>query len=1452
MVFKRKAMALALLAMCVECSTAFANSPLTQKLVEQAHFWEQRGRDDNAADAWRKVLKVDANNIEALVALGIFDAHSGNADLAKNHLDKLKEIKAGSAQIRLVEKAISLGTAGGKSQLENARRLAQQGDTEAAADSYRMIGDASRLKGDAALEYYQVLAGTKSGYAEAKRGLEKLAKENPSNHKYALAYAQTLTYRDASRPEGLALLESLTSKADVSRQAEEAWRQALTWMGLQSSNSKYFRNYLEKHPQDKTIQDKLASVNRPVRNDAPEERRPVNKPKPESPLAKGSAIGFKALDANDVPTAEKEFQSLIKSHPKDPVGYGGMGLVKMRQEEFIEARKFLQKALDLSSAKAKSNWKQAFDGANYWALIEDARTAFEDADSVKGIALLRKAVEINGTEPSGLLQLADALQAENDMAGAEENFKRVFNADKKEMRALDGLIGIYVLQKRLSDLEALGEYLLPRHLAIVANLKSEQMAAQAKQLEAAGDIVGAQRVLEDAILIKPEDAWLRMSLAKIYLKRDMAPQAQALLDALTNVEKPDAEALYVSALLSQMQQLWWEGLQTLERVPANARKPEMFALQKQLWIRVQLDRIDLLNKRGYVDQVREILTQIEAAAGTDNEYIGTLAALYIKLGDTERGFAMIRQAVQNTQQPSASLLLQYASTLMQANQEAELEAVMRKVAAMPKLQEDEIKSFKQLQKALSMRYSERAREAKDYAAAYAYIQPYLIETPDDNLLLLTLARIYSSAGDSEPAKELYTKVLETDPDNPEVLQGLVFAAIQIKDFSGAENYLDKLMRMQPENPRFIALAGNVARAQGHNGKALGYFKKALALEQAQRPLSGAGVDGLRLVTPGSVANNLNNFKVNPFAERKADTVPVVAQVAAPASVSAAATPTPPVLKEVPQLAPQYAAAAKPASTTSAAVAPVSTTPLVANGVTPASTSTSGTTTTTAIPAAVSNSTGVAVAGNVSSKSGNAPALLSVPAAPPVSQSSAVIRSNPLPVAKPVAGNAVSGADVKKASPFSSVTGRKTDSAASTAPVSAEEAALIKEIDALNELNRSEVTAGFAARARSGQSGLSQLKDLETPIEAHITTLGYGQFGLKVIPVVIDAGTLQLNDANIAGQFGRNTILNEQAKFAKVAFSTQARTRGLSDASSIEQVARGVALNLSYELAGVKLDVGSSPLNFPIQNVVGGLRWSTQSDGLNFSAEVSRRSVTDSYLSYAGAKDSLYGLNWGGVTRNGLRLDASYDGEDGGVYGALGLYGINGKNVVKNTMVDAGAGIYWRAYRTKDTTVTTGLGLNSSFYKKNLRYFTYGHGGYFSPQSYLALNVPLEISGRYGKLSYQAGASVGVQHFREDAAPYYPLISADQTELELFAAANPALNIASSYAGQSHTGLQYKISGALEYLLSPHFTLGGRLSADNSGDFTDASGMLYIRYTFEPRRGQVSFPPIAPKPYYLGN
>ena len=662
MVLKKKAVVLALLTVFFESGTAFAQSALTQQLKEQAQFWQQRGRDDNAADAWRKLLKVDANNIDALMALSILEAKAGNPEQAKTYFARLRGTQATSAQVRNVEQALRKGSDGGIGQLENARKLAKQGDTEAAADAYKQIGDPSKLKGDAAFEYFQVLAGTKNGYAEARTGLEKLSKENPGNNKYALAYAQVLTYREPSRVEGMVMLENLGSKPDVGKQATDSWRQSLSWMGLKPENAKYFSRYLDKHPDDQLIRDRLAGLSRPAqvvvpsaapvavvasptspkvkaiekvekpekverseRAEKPEKAAPKPKPVAENPIEKGRIAGFKALDDNEIEAAETEFQALIKNHPRNPIGYGGMGLVKMRQEEFIEARGFLHKAVEYSPAQSKDQWQQASNDASYWATVTEARNAFEDGDSVKGIGYLRKAIALNEKEPAGILQLADALQAENDLKGAEENYRRVLDADKTNIRALDGVIGVLVLQKRITDLEALGSIMLPRHLAIVANLKSDDLWSKAKTAEAAGDINTAQKMLEDAIMIKPDNAWLRMALARIYLKREMPGQARALIEAMTNVEAPDPEALYVSALLSEMQQFWWEALTTLERVPAPSRKKEMVDLQKRLWIRVQIDRITLMAKRGNTSMAKEVLANVEQVAGNDLEFTACCA-----------------------------------------------------------------------------------------------------------------------------------------------------------------------------------------------------------------------------------------------------------------------------------------------------------------------------------------------------------------------------------------------------------------------------------------------------------------------------------------------------------------------------------------------------------------------------------------------------------------------------------------------------------------------------------------------------------------------------------------------------------------------------------------------------------------------------------------------------------
>ncbi|MFZ6673836.1 cellulose synthase subunit BcsC-related outer membrane protein [Undibacterium sp. Xuan67W] len=1443
-------MALALLSMVFESEVALANSssPLNQKLIEQAQYWSQRGRDDNAADAWRKLLKIDPDHVDALVALTLFESQSGNAELAKSYLTKLKQLKAGSSQIRVAEEAVRRGVAG-KGQLDDARRLAQQGDSDAAVESYRLLGDPTKLKGDAALEYYQALAGTLAGYNEAKRGIEKLSKENPTNTKYALALAQILTYREPTRKEGLAMLVNLTTKPEVAAQANASWRQTLSWMGLKNGNAKYSHDYLEKHPGDKTIQDRLTNLSRATSTTAANSetgtQRPANKPKvvAENPLVKSQAAGFKALEEGDIQTAETEFKKILKAKPRDPTALGGYGLVKMRQEAFIEARDLIKKAIDLLPKKNQDQWKQAYESSAYWAMIEEARTAFEDSDSAKGIALLRKAVQLNSKEPSGILQLGDALLAENDLAGAEENYRLVLKDDKDNKTALNSLVGVLSLQKRIKDLEALSSMMSPAQLTALADMKANDLMEKAKAAEAAGDVNGAQLALEDAILIAPDNVWLRLYLAQLYLKRDMPGQARSLLDALTNIENPQPDAFYVSALLSAAQQLWWEGLTTMEKIPAKSRKPEMFALQKRLWIYVQLDRINFLLKQGELGLAKELLTSVESAAANEPEFVGAIATLYINNGDPARGLAMIRQAVQKTASPSAGLLLQYADALLRLNQDAELEAVIRQIAALPKLADTEATSFKNLQRVIAMRRAERAREAGDLALAYEYIQPYLIADPDDSLLLLSLARMYAAAGETDATKELYTRVLQTEPENIEVRQGLVYAAIQIKDFPNAEIHLAALLKLQPDNPRFIALAGRVARAQGNNSKALSLFKQALALEQAQHTMAGMGANGLRLVGPEPVAVPAD-FKVNPFAERK-NAGPEVRTIPGP------------LLKEVapvartPGVTPPLPAKAPVTSST----LPITAAPPAISTVTQTASAVAATASSSAagLPP-LSGSTAVMNASSTPAASANLPQITPglLPATSSASVSSQTIRGLPDVPKSAQLKPALPAIRTTQAATGSDSVGGTARSALTRAPASAEEASLLEEIDALNSLNRSQVSVGFAARARSGEKGLSQLKDIEMPIELYLSSLGMGQMGLKIIPVSIDAGTLYLNDQAISGQFGKNAGINERAKFAKQSFSSVAAKAGLSSVSQLSEQAKGVALSLTYELSGFKLDAGTSPTDFPVRNVVGGLRWSTRVDDLNLSVELSRRSVTDSYLSYAGTNDSLYGLTWGGVTRTGVHLDASYDTDDGGVYASAGYAGVNGKNVASNSMFELGGGAYWRFLRNRDMVATAGLSMTSMFYKKNLRYFSYGQGGYFSPKNYVALGVPLELNGRKGNLAYQVGASVGIQRFTEESSLYYPNSRADQAELEALSAANPSLNIATSYPGQTRSGVQYKFLGGVEYQLAPKFFIGSRFSIDNSGDFTDASGAVYLKYTFEAQRRPIPFPPFAPKPYYLGN
>ncbi|WLG42575.1 cellulose biosynthesis protein BcsC [Pseudomonas sp. FP1740] len=353
-----------------------------------------------------------------------------------------------------------------------------------------------------------------------------------------------------------------------------------------------------------------------------------------------------------------------------------------------------------------------------------------------------------------------------------------------------------------------------------------------------------------------------------------------------------------------------------------------------------------------------------------------------------------------------------------------------------------------------------------------------------------------------------------------------------------------------------------------------------------------------------------------------------------------------------------------------------------------------------------------------------------------------------------------------------------------------------------------VTPGVSIRSNNSESGLSKLTDIETPLEINIP-LDESRVALRVTPVSLNAGSA-------SGE-------------ALQRFGSGAQSEGAGS-----QKAEGVGLSVAIQRPadGLKADLGTTPLGFKYTTATGGIsvdRPISDSSNVRYGVSVSRRPVTDSVTSFAGTTDKRSGQSWGGVTANGGRGQLSYDDSEVGAYGYASWHQLLGNHVESNSRSELGSGIYWYLQNATDSKLTVGLSMTGISYANNQDYFTYGHGGYFSPQTFFALGVPVTWAQRTGRLTYQVKGSVGVQHFEQDSVDYFPTDKAQQAASGL------------RYAGQNKTGIGYSVAAAAEYKVASNFLLGANLGLDNAHDYQQFSGALSLRYLFEDISGPMSLP-----------
>ena len=223
------------------------------------------------------------------------------------------------------------------------------------------------------------------------------------------------------------------------------------------------------------------------------------------------------------------------------------------------------------------------------------------------------------------------------------------------------------------------------------------------------------------------------------------------------------------------------------------------------------------------------------------------------------------------------------------------------------------------------------------------------------------------------------------------------------------------------------------------------------------------------------------------------------------------------------------------------------------------------------------------------------------------------------------------------------------------------------------------------------------------------------------------------------------------------------------------------------------------------------------------AEIYGRSIQESLLSYVGMRDPYSGRTWGRVIETGGSLSVFRSIGGNNTIFAKASYGwIDGTEVEDNTHFAAVVAVAHEFKVRGFEFVTLGPAVSYESFENNQNFFTFGHGGYFSPQSMLQGIIQVQFLTEEGKRWLAGGmAGAGVQSNEQNGAPFFPLDPDGR-----------------NYGSQSSTTGIGLINLTGGYLINPNWMVGGSAGFNVTADYNEGFFNVWVRYYFERRNGLV--------------
>ncbi len=1462
-------LALASLSLAMAGPPAAAEATAEQQLVTRARALDAQGRHDLAADNWRQVLLIDPKQPDALAALAAYSRSIGDSAHADQYQRQLRSAGGGPAVA-----AARSETGSGDARLQQAANLASQHRYSEALTLYRQVFGSTPPAGPWAVAYYQTEAAVPDELGSAVAGLRSLIVKYPQEPTYKLALGEVLTYRPGTRLEGARMLAALHGSSAQNEQARAAWRQALLWDPSGPAATQTAAEYLRRYPDEELAARLKSQEAQHVVKPEPPAESPLEgegykaldagdlswaKEKFSALLALPGSAGKAHAGLGYVAMRQQDFAAAIDNFEKAKAH----GLQTPAVEKATEASRFFLAMSDGDKALKAND----FDAA----VAAFTRARQIDPQRPEAIAALGGALVAAGQPGKAEVPFAEAVKRSPDdldawvawfdaMLGAgdgqqvlDEQAKVPAATNRKLEQRVDYLAILSSANRSVGD-DAAAQRLIDRVQEVAARGGAQSASAQLRAaglLMQQGNTDGAAQLCRSVLQADHNnvEAWEMLVRASHIAGDDVAAMsvAERMPEAVYKAAMKDPEFLMTLASIDQAREQYEQAAKLLDRArsvgPEELGSSSRFLLQQasldlasgnperayntyrkvaseypdqlQAWSGMLAALHEGKHDREAIESVQKLPPDVSVRLQSDTPFLQVLASVYSESGHPRQALDCLRMVSSQYQERGQAVPFavdtQFAWLLLNQGDQRNLSVTLDRLGNHRNLTADQKLELENIWAAWSMRRAEADYAAGNGRKALSILQLANQAYPDHTVLRGELCSMYVRTGNPGPALKIYE---DMNWENAKVgdYANAVDAALVAHRIPTADKWLRDGLQRFPGNDQLLAVGARLEEQRGDIKKAKEYL---LAEIDNGRPSGDSGAApiltaGIPTIAPDgeaipatspekALADILGASSGSPLKSGKSSAAQSSPSDVAPAiPVRRLKTPSPD----------QYDPPSQP---TQRSMSDRDFVPSSPKTMRPATYSSSD------LPPWPQKMSAPQPAARPSPADPDYPAgqlsdaTLSLTATriaderprPQMLLREAALRSDD---AGGVRLAAVSDAEAQQ-SASDPTSGDPVRSFTSSTPIPTSESSLASEQQASDQLAALESRyspysgGGGFLNSHTGTSGFDRLQQFSASMEASSVVGDSVRFTVIGRPVLLESG---VPDATSNYRFG-SSVPGTSPK-AELVSGTG------NQLPTSDQFAGGYGGELQIAGKFAQGSIGYSPANFPVAHVIGSI--AVQPGNFPLAFRGYREVVPDTLLSYAGIVDPYSGKTWGGVVATGGTVRFARGTGLSGVYASFDGQRLTGKSVEDNTRIAGGAGAYFQVYADKYGVLKVGGNLTAMHYAVNERYFTFGQGGYFSPNMFVLMNAPITWVGNpVRNISYQVNGSLGVQTFQDSAALPGSLIVGT--------------------GAQSVTGASYDFHARLAYHLNQHWIVEGFVDANNARDYQNTDGGFSIRYMIRP-------------------